>query len=104
MERLRRFLEDALWPRLEIPLAEIIVHVVVTFFAILSIGLIELVLYLVHLDGRVIPGSGVVCQWLGVNEEVTLGELMLALEVLAASGIIVVGIVKAVVALGRSRS
>jgi hypothetical protein len=84
------FFEQTLWPKLELPLAEIIVHLAVTVLSVLSIAAIELLLYLLGLDGKEIPGTGV-----------KLSDWMLVLEVLAATAIIVIGIAKAVIALWK---
>lgn len=91
MASFRSFIAKVLWPRLELPVVEIILHFIVTVLSILTIAGIELVLYVVGLDGRQIP-----------LVKITLGELMFVLEVVAAGAIIFVGITKAVLALVRS--
>jgi len=73
--------------KLEVPAAEIIVHLAVTVLSVLSIALIEGVLRILGLDGRKIPGT-----------DITLSDWMFDLEMVAATGIIVVGMIKAVVA------
>jgi hypothetical protein len=98
----RRFIETTLWPRLEQPLADIFVHLVVSFLSVLSIAFIHFVLYIAGLDGKVIPGSHLILQSLGFNTQVTLGDWMLMLEVMAATVIIIVGICKAIIGLARS--
>jgi hypothetical protein len=79
------------WRRLEVPLIEIFVHSVVTVASILSIAGIELLLHWVGLDGKAIPYT-----------KITLSDWMFYLELLAANLIIVVGIIKAAIALVRS--
>jgi len=101
---LRRFIENTLWPRLEEPIVEIVVHLAVTFMSVLSIAIIELLLFVLHIEGKVIPGTASALHWLGLQTEVTLSDWMLALEVIAATAIIVVGIIKAVRALWRRRT
>ncbi len=88
---LRNLLATKVGPRLELPAAEIIVHLIVTLASVGSIAAVELMLWIVGLSGKEIPRTGV-----------RLDELMLFLEVAAASLIIVVGIIKAVVALVKS--
>jgi hypothetical protein len=77
--------------KLEVPATEIIVHFVVTVLSVLSIALIEILLRLVGLDGKEIP-------WVNI----TLGDWMFYLEVIAATAILAVGIVKAVLAIGKA--
>jgi hypothetical protein len=77
--------------KLDVPTAEILVHLMVTVFSVLSIALIELLLHIVRLDGRKVPGT-----------YVTLSDWMFLLEVIAATLIISVGVVKAVVAAWRA--
>jgi hypothetical protein len=100
--RFRGFIDATLWPRLEQPLADIIVHLAVGFLSVLSIAFIEFVLYIAGLDGKVIPGSRLMLQWLGFNTQVTLSDWMLMLEVVAATVIIIVGICRAIIGLARS--
>jgi hypothetical protein len=91
MRWLGKILADRVWPRLEVPVIEIIVHLIVTVLSILSIVAIELLLHTVGLDGRQIPGT-----------ELSLSAWMFWLEILAATAIIFVGIAKATAALVRS--
>jgi hypothetical protein len=72
------------WPRLEGPLAEIVVHVAVTVLAILGITIVDGLLRVVGIDGRYIDGTGI-----------TLSDWMFDLEVIASTVIIGVGIIKA---------
>ena len=97
-EQLRGFVAGTLWPRLREPLVEILVHLLVSILSVLSIALVEFLLYVVHLDGKAIP----IFQWLGLNVLVTLSDWMLMLEVVAATVINGVGIGKAIVVLVRS--
>jgi hypothetical protein len=85
-----KFLTDV-WNRLEVPVGDIVVHSVVTVLSILSIAGIELLLHCVKLDGKSIPLTNI-----------TLSEWMFFLEILAATLIILVGIVKAVARLVKS--
>lgn len=78
--------------KLEVPAVEIVVHLGVTVLSVLSIALIEGLLYVVGLDTRKIPWT-----------DITFSDWMFDLEVVAATTIIVVGIIKAVVAVGRAR-
>jgi hypothetical protein len=77
--------------KLEVPATEIIVHFVVTVLSVLSIALIELLLRVAGLDGKEIPL---------VN--ITLGDWMFYLEVIAATAILAVGIFKAVLAIRKA--
>jgi hypothetical protein len=88
---LMMLLSDRFWPRLENPVIEILVHLVVTILSILSIALIEVLLHAIGLDGKLIPGTSL-----------SLSSWMFWLEIVAASAIIIVGIFKATVALVRS--
>lgn len=91
MGRLRDFLDKKLLPRLELPAAEIILHLIVTVLSILSIAGIEGLLRLSGLDRRLIPAT-----------TIQLGDWMFGLEVVAATAIILIGIGKAIYALLRS--
>ena len=91
MQWLSEIISDRVWRRLETPLIEIFVHLIVTVLSILSIAAIELLLRAVGLDGRQLPGT-----------EVSLSSWMFWLEIFAATAIIGVGIAKATVALVRS--
>jgi hypothetical protein len=102
VEALRRFVEDTLWPQLQQPVADILEHLALTLLSILSIRFIELVLYVARLDGKVIPGTQPVLQRLGFNTEVTLGDWLFVLEVIAATTIIMVGIYRAITGSRRS--
>jgi hypothetical protein len=93
------FFDIVLAPRLKDPVAEIVVHLVVTVLAVLSIAIIEWLLILIGLDGKDMPGSALLFQWLGIT---TLGEWMFFLEVVAATVIIITGIGKAFYALVKS--
>jgi hypothetical protein len=81
----------AVWSRLEVPLAEIVVHTVVTILSLLSIAGIEVLLRWLRLDGKQFP-----------HLNITLSEWMFYLEIMAASLIIGIGIIKAVIALVRT--
>jgi len=97
-EQLSGFVAGTLWPRLREPLVEILVHFVVSILSVLSIASVEFLLYAVHLDDKAIP----IFQWLGLNFVITLSDWMLMLEVLAATVVNGVGIVKAILVLVRS--
>src|SRR5947208_3506604 len=86
-----RFFEQTLWPKLEEPVAEILIHLAVTILSVLSIAIIELVLRLIRLDEKIIPGTALVLRQLGLEGEITLSEWMLVLEVIAATAIIAIG-------------
>jgi hypothetical protein len=88
---LSRLVADQLWPRLEAPLVEIVVHLIVTALSIISIYGIEILLRALGLGEKLIPIFGV-----------TLNHWMFGLEVVAATAIIAVGIVRATIALVRS--
>jgi hypothetical protein len=88
---LRNFLDNKLLPRLELPAAEIVLHLIVTVLSILGIAGIEGLLYLVGLDRKLIPGT-----------TIALGDWMFVLEIVAATAIILIGIGKAIHALLRS--
>src|SRR5712691_5281680 len=77
--------------KLEVPAAEIVVHLAVTVLSVASIALIEAFLRVVGLDDKKIPWT-----------EITFSDWMFDLEVIAATTIIAVGIIKAVVAVGRA--
>jgi hypothetical protein len=96
---LKDFFENTLWPRLKEPVLEIVVHLAVTVLSVLSIAVIELLLYILHVGGETIPGTALLSQRLGLQTGVTLNDWMLVLEVVAATAIIVVGLIKAVKAL-----
>jgi hypothetical protein len=96
---LKDFFENTLWPRLKEPVLEIVVHLAVTVLSVLSIAVIELLLYILHVGGETIPGTALLARWLGLQAGVTLNDWMLVLEVVAATAIIVVGLIKAVKAL-----
>jgi hypothetical protein len=100
--RLMNFLENTLWPKAEEPIVEILIHLAVTVLSVLSIAFIELLLYVMRLDGKEIPGTALLFRWLGLDTTATLSDWMLLLEIFAASAIIIVGIVKAIVVLVRS--
>jgi hypothetical protein len=97
--RILTFFDTVLAPRLRDPVAEIVVHLVVTVLTVLSIWIIERLLILIRLDGKDMPGAALLFQWLGIT---TLGEWMFFLEVVAATVIIATGIAKAFVALVKS--
>lgn len=80
-----------IWARLEVPITEIVAHLIVTASSILSISLIEALLHAMGLDDRLVPGT-----------TLSLSVWMFGLEVLAATGIISVGVMKALIALVRS--
>ncbi len=101
-ERFIGFLKNTLWPRLEDPVVEILVHLAVTILSVLSIAGIEMLLWILRLDGKSIPGTTLLFRWLGLDTTVTLSDWMLVLEIVAATAIILVGIVKAIVTLVRS--
>jgi hypothetical protein len=87
------FFKVTFWPRAEQPLLEFLIHLVETIFLILSIKCVEWLLHASGLDGRVIPGTGLLSHWFGVGDGgVTLSDWMLALEVFGATVIIMVGI------------
>ena len=88
---LRRLFATRVGPRLELPAAEIIVHLIVTLASVVSIAIVDLALWLLGLSDKEIPRTGI-----------TLGDLMFYMEVVAASLIILVGVIKAVIALVRS--
>ena len=77
--------------KLEVPAAEIVVHLGVTVLSVLSIALIEWLLHVLGLDDRKIPWT-----------EFKLSDWMFDLEMLAATTIIIVGIIKATVAASRA--
>lgn len=91
MQWLKDFLVNKLWPGLEKPLVEIILHFIITLLSILTIAGIDGVLHFIGLEGKRIPII-----------QVSLGDWMFWLEILAATAIIVVGIGKAIIALVRS--
>jgi hypothetical protein len=97
-----RFIEATLWPRLEQPLADIIVHFVVSFLSVLSIASLELMLHIAGLDGKAIPGTQLMLKWLGANTQITLSDWMIVLEVAAVTVINIVGIYRALTGLARS--
>jgi len=99
---LRHFIEDTLWPRLEQPLADIIVHFVVSLLSVLSIAFLELVLHIAGLDGKAIPGTQLMLKWLGFNTQVTLSDWMTVLEVGAITVINIAGIFRAITGSARS--
>jgi len=76
--------------KLQVPAAEIIVHLVVSMLSVMSIELIELLLRSLGLDGKKIPGTGIV-----------FSDWILILDIVAATAIIIVGIGKAVWAIGK---
>jgi len=86
---LRNFFAEV-WRRAESPVVEIVVHLLVTTLSILSIGAIEGLIILLGLDKDIMPFTSI-----------SLREWMLYLEVIAATLIIAVGIIKAVIALIR---
>jgi hypothetical protein len=92
MPSFRRFFVEVVGPRLEVPAAEIFVHLVVSLLSILSIKTIELLLWLLGLDGKVIPLTAL-----------TLSTWMFILEIIAATVIIVAGIFKAAISAWRGR-
>jgi len=86
----REFLTGTVAERLKIPAAEVVVHLGVTVLSVVSIVIIEKLLWATGLDGKKIPGANI-----------TLSDWMFDLEVIAATAIIVVGIIKAIVAAWR---
>jgi hypothetical protein len=86
------FLKVVLWPRVEEPLVLILVHLISAVSWILSVMCVDLVLRISRLDGRVIPGTEPLTQWLGSSGGVTLSDWMLPLEVFGGTIIIIVGI------------
>jgi hypothetical protein len=80
-----------IWSKLEVPAVEILVHLAVTALSLLSIALIEFLLYLLKLDNQDIPGT-----------RVKLSELLFFLEVVASTLIISIGMLKAVMAAWRA--
>ena len=88
---LRNLLATRVAPRLELPAAEIIVHLIVTLASVAGIAIVKLALWIVGLSDEEIPWTGIV-----------LDKLMFFLEVVAAALIISIGIVKAVIALIKS--
>jgi hypothetical protein len=91
VKRVKNSVGGLVWSKVEVPVTEIVAHLVVTALSIISIVAIELLLIFVKLDGKYIP-----------HTNITLRDWMFDLEVLAATLIILVGIVKAVLALARS--
>jgi hypothetical protein len=81
----------SVWRKLEEPLAEILTHLIVTFCSMLSIELIEFIAHVFDWDKKPIP-------WTSTS----LSDLLFFLEVLAAAAIILIGIIKAVIALVRT--
>jgi hypothetical protein len=77
--------------KLEVPVAEIVVHLGVTVLSVLSIAFIEGMLRAVGLDGKKIPWT-----------EITLSDWMFYLEVIAATAIIAIGVFKAAMAAWRA--
>ena len=73
--------------KLQVPAVEILVHFFVTVLTVVSIALIDWLVRVAGLDNRNIPGFNV-----------KLSDWMFVLEVIAATGIISVGVIKAVVA------
>jgi len=84
------FFEQTVWPRLELPVAHILVHLAVTVLSVLSMAVSEGLVYILGWEAREIPGVGV-----------TYTDWLRILEILAATGIISVGIVRAVIALWK---
>ena len=97
-----RFFVQTLWPRLEEPVAEILVHLAVTILSVLSIAIIELLLRMIRLDEKIIPGTALALHHVGLEGGITLSDWMLVLEVIAATAIIAIGIGKAIYVLVRS--
>jgi hypothetical protein len=77
--------------KLEVPATEIIVHLILTILAVLSITLIELLLRLLVLDEREIPWT-----------HLKLSDWFFYLDFLAATPMISIGVVKAVIATWRA--
>jgi hypothetical protein len=96
------FFDTVLRPKLQEPVIEIIVHLVVTVLSVLSIALVDWLLAAIRLEGKVMPGSVLVFRLLGIEATATLGDWMFLLEVVAATVIIVIGIGKACFALVKS--
>ncbi len=88
---LRNLLATKVGPRLESPAAEIIIHLLVTLASVAGIAIVKLALWIVGLSDEEIPWTGII-----------LDKLMFFLEVVAATLIISIGILKAVIALLKS--
>jgi hypothetical protein len=100
--RITTFFDTVLAPKLKEPVLEIVVHLVVTILSVLSIALIGGLLIIFRLEDKKMPGSALLFQWLGVDATFTLGDWIFLLEVVAATGIIVIGIGKACYVLVKS--
>jgi len=83
--RIGVFLAKKVWPKLELPLVELIVHFAVTVVAVLAIAAIEALMHWTGFDRKIIPLLGM-----------TLGDWMFVLEIVAASAIILIGIGRAI--------
>jgi hypothetical protein len=86
-----RFLRIGIWCRLELPAALIIVHLSIAALLIISIASLELLLQLAGLGGKHILGT-----------QLTFSEWMFNLELVTSSITLLVGFIKATVALVRS--
>jgi hypothetical protein len=83
------FLADV-WQEVRRPVVIIAGHLIVTVAAILSLAFVEFVLALLHYDRREIPFLGI-----------TLSDWLFDMDVVAASAIILIGILKGSLALWR---
>lgn len=84
---MKRFL-DMVWARLALPFALIVVHFAVSILALASLAVIEWVLRIIGIDKEIIPGTAT-----------TVGKWILYLEIVAASVIIIAGVIEALVLL-----
>lgn len=83
MQAIKRFLAG-LWRKFEPALEELIVHFLITTVTVLSLAGVEWLVEILHLAHMVIPRTGV-----------TLAEWMFYLDILAVTGINLVGVFKA---------
>jgi hypothetical protein len=88
--------------RLEPPTVEIGVHLVVSLLSVLSIAAINVVFHWVGLDGKTLPGTPLLCKFLGIEGPITLDDWMLWLEIIGATVVIGTGIESARKALART--
>jgi hypothetical protein len=85
---MRRFLVDLVWARLELPATLIVVHFAVSLLAVGSLYVSEIILVAMQLGTQEVPLL-----------KITLGNLMVDLEIFASAGIIIAGMLEALVLL-----
>jgi hypothetical protein len=83
---MRDFFIEMVWARAALPSALIVVHLVVTILAVLSIASMGWIVQIMGLEGRLVPGS-----------DATLGNWLFDLEIIASVTIIIAGMLEAVV-------